>query len=148
MSSCTGTQRNETLTNCVTTPCMDMKTIGIPPCTSTPGQPRNPYGQLHFLQNYSIPVSRLFIHLSNFIAQLKLFFFCDLCRCHFILCHQILVLLVVLLHNFTKHILEIVVTIVFSLFHRIFLLTYDSTSLLSTTFNTTLHFELIYGETL
>ena len=74
MSSCTGTQRNETLTNCVTTPCMDMKTIGIPPCTSTPGQPQNPYGQLHFLQNYSIPVSRLFIHLSNFIAQLKLFF--------------------------------------------------------------------------
>ena len=40
MSSCTGTQRNETLTNCVTTPCMDMKTIGIPPCTGTPGQPR------------------------------------------------------------------------------------------------------------
>ena len=39
VSSCTGTQRNETLTNCVTTPCMDMKTIGIPPCTSTPGQP-------------------------------------------------------------------------------------------------------------
>ena len=26
VSSCTGTQRNETLTNCVTTPCMDMKT--------------------------------------------------------------------------------------------------------------------------
>ena len=39
MSSCTGTQRNETLKNCVTTPCMDMKTIGILPCTSTPGQP-------------------------------------------------------------------------------------------------------------
>ena len=38
VSSCTGTQRNETLTNCVTTPCMDMKTIGIPPCTGTPGQ--------------------------------------------------------------------------------------------------------------
>ena len=31
VSSCTGTQRNKTLTNCVTTPCMDMKTIGIPP---------------------------------------------------------------------------------------------------------------------
>ena len=42
MSSCTGTQRNETLTNCVTTPCMDMKTIGIPPCTGTPGQPQIP----------------------------------------------------------------------------------------------------------
>ena len=40
VSSCTGTQRNQTLTNCVTTPCMDMKTIGIPPCTGTPGQPR------------------------------------------------------------------------------------------------------------
>ena len=40
VSSCTGTQRNETLTNCVTTPCMDIKTIGIPPCTGTPGQPR------------------------------------------------------------------------------------------------------------
>ena len=39
VSSCTGTQRNETLTNCVTTPCMDMKTIGIPPYTGTPGQP-------------------------------------------------------------------------------------------------------------
>ena len=31
VSSCTGTQRNETLTNCITTPCMDMKTIGILP---------------------------------------------------------------------------------------------------------------------
>ena len=41
VSSCTGTQRNETLTNCVTTPCMDVKTIGIPPCTGTPGQPRS-----------------------------------------------------------------------------------------------------------
>ena len=41
VSSCTGTQRNPTLTNCATTPCMDMKTIGIPPCTGTPGQPRN-----------------------------------------------------------------------------------------------------------
>ena len=40
VSSCTSTQRNETLTNCVTTPCMDMKTIGIPPCTGTPGQPQ------------------------------------------------------------------------------------------------------------
>ena len=39
VSSCTGTQRNETLPNCITTPCMDMKTIGIPPCTGTPGQP-------------------------------------------------------------------------------------------------------------
>ena len=39
VSSCTGTQRNETLTNCIKTPCMDMKTIGIPPCTGTPGQP-------------------------------------------------------------------------------------------------------------
>ena len=39
VSLCTGTQRNETLTNCVTTPCVDMKTIGIPPCTGTPGQP-------------------------------------------------------------------------------------------------------------
>ena len=93
--------------------------------------------------------SLAFVYTSvKFYSPVKTFFFCDLCRCHFILCHQILVLLVVLLHNFTKHILEIVVTIVFSLFHRIFLLTYDSTSLLSTTFNTTLHFELIYGETL
>ena len=41
VSSCTGTQRNETLMNCVTTPCMDMKTIGIPPFTGTPGQPRH-----------------------------------------------------------------------------------------------------------
>ena len=40
---CTGTQRNETLTNCVTTLCMDMKTIGIPPCTGTPGQPLKNY---------------------------------------------------------------------------------------------------------
>ena len=41
VSSCTGTQRIETLTNCVTTPCKDMKTIRIPPCTGTPGQPPN-----------------------------------------------------------------------------------------------------------
>ena len=41
VSSCTSTQRNETLTNCVTTPCMDMKTIGIPPCTGTSGQPQS-----------------------------------------------------------------------------------------------------------
>ena len=39
VSSCTSTQRNETLMNCITTPCMDVKTIGIPPCTGTPGQP-------------------------------------------------------------------------------------------------------------
>ena len=39
VSSCTGTQRDETLMNCVTTPCMDMKTIGIPLCTGTPEQP-------------------------------------------------------------------------------------------------------------
>ena len=30
----------KTLMNCVTTPCIDMKTIGIPPCTGTPGQPQ------------------------------------------------------------------------------------------------------------
>ena len=42
VSSCTGIQRNETLTNCVTTPCMDMKTIGIPPCTGTPGHQDSP----------------------------------------------------------------------------------------------------------
>ena len=67
-------------------------------------------------------------------------------ECHFVSCHQILVLLV--LHNFTKYILEIVVTVVLSLFYWISLLIYDSTSLLSTTFITTMHFELIYGETL
>ena len=39
VSSCTGTQKKETLTNCVITPCMVMKTIGIPSCTGTPGQP-------------------------------------------------------------------------------------------------------------
>ena len=39
VSSCTGTQRKETLTNCVITPCMVMKTKGIPSCTGTPGQP-------------------------------------------------------------------------------------------------------------
>ena len=39
MSSCTGTQKKETLTNCVITPCMVMKTKGIPSCTGTPGQP-------------------------------------------------------------------------------------------------------------
>ena len=42
VSSCTGTQKKETLTNCVITPCMVMKTIGIPSCTGTPGQP--PFG--------------------------------------------------------------------------------------------------------
>ena len=39
VSLCTGTQKKETLTNCVITPCMVMKTIGIPSCTGTPGQP-------------------------------------------------------------------------------------------------------------
>ena len=39
VSSCTGTQKKETLTNCVISPCMVMKTIGIPSCTGTPGQP-------------------------------------------------------------------------------------------------------------
>ena len=39
VSSCTGTQRKETLTNCVITPCMVMKTKEIPSCTGTPGQP-------------------------------------------------------------------------------------------------------------
>ena len=39
VSSCTGTQKKETVTNCVITPCMVMKTIGIPSCTGTPGQP-------------------------------------------------------------------------------------------------------------
>ena len=36
-------------------------------------------------------------------------------ECHFVSCHQILVVLV-LLHNFTKYILEIVVTVVLSFF--------------------------------
>ena len=39
VSSCTGTQKKETLTNYVITPCMVMKTKGIPSCTGTPGQP-------------------------------------------------------------------------------------------------------------
>ena len=44
VSSCTGTQKKETLTNCVITPCMVMKTKGIPSCTGTPGQPhRRPH---------------------------------------------------------------------------------------------------------
>ena len=43
VSSCTGTQKKETLTDCVITPCMVMKTKGIPSCTGTPGQPRNFY---------------------------------------------------------------------------------------------------------
>ena len=33
--------KERNINECVTTPCMDMKTIGIPPCTGTPGQPRN-----------------------------------------------------------------------------------------------------------
>ena len=45
VSSCTGTQKKETITNCVITPCMVMKTKGIPSCTGTPGQPR--YLSLH-----------------------------------------------------------------------------------------------------
>ena len=65
VSSCTGTQRNETLTNCVTTPCMDMKTIGIPPCTGTPEQPLNMYW-------YSAPAQDLILHV---ISVLYTFFF-------------------------------------------------------------------------
>ena len=43
VSSCTGTQKKETLTNCVITPCMVMKAKGIPSCTGTPGQPPGCY---------------------------------------------------------------------------------------------------------
>ena len=43
VSSCTGTQKKETLTNCVITPCMVMKTKGIPSCTGTLGQPPGCY---------------------------------------------------------------------------------------------------------
>ena len=57
--------RNETLTNCVTTPCMDMKTIGIPPCTGTPEQPLNMYW-------YSAPAQDLILHV---ISVLYTFFF-------------------------------------------------------------------------
>ena len=57
--------RNETLTNCVTTPCMDMKTIGIPPCTGTPEQPINMYW-------YSAPAQDLILHV---ISVLYTFFF-------------------------------------------------------------------------
>ena len=32
-------KKNETSTNCVTTPCMDMKTKGIPPCTGHQDSP-------------------------------------------------------------------------------------------------------------
>ena len=74
VSSCTGTQRNETLTNCVTTPCMDVKTIGIPPCTGTPGQPQDfsPWmasnlrnlPEMNFSQLYDYPVvSREYRHI-------------------------------------------------------------------------------------
>ena len=31
--------KERNINECVTTPCMDVKTIGIPPCTGTPGQP-------------------------------------------------------------------------------------------------------------
>ena len=57
--------RNETLTNCITTPCMDMKTIGIPPCTGTPEQPLNMYW-------YSAPAPDLILHV---ISVLYTFFF-------------------------------------------------------------------------
>ena len=55
VSSCTGTQRNETLTNCVTTPCMNVKTIGIPPCTGTPGQPPLQHCSTHIHYNKRPP---------------------------------------------------------------------------------------------
>lgn len=38
LSSCSGTQGDETLTKCVTAPCMDIKTIGNLWCTGTPWQ--------------------------------------------------------------------------------------------------------------
>ena len=50
MSSCTGTQKKETLTNCVITPCMVMKTKGIPSCTGTPGQPPKMHASVHKLE--------------------------------------------------------------------------------------------------
>ena len=58
VSSCTGTQKKETLTNCVITPCMVMKTKGIPSCTGTPGQPPlHPKVIMHILHTvlYTFP---------------------------------------------------------------------------------------------
>ena len=64
VSSCTGTQRKETLTNCVITPCMVMKTKGIPSCTGTPGQPRE-FGLLDFLADIYNVSCYLFKCLSD-----------------------------------------------------------------------------------
>ena len=58
VSSCTGTQKKETLTNCVITPCMVMKTIGIPSCTGTPGQPRSLEPYLNYCATTTIAYSR------------------------------------------------------------------------------------------
>ena len=59
VSSCTGTQKKETLTNCVITPCMVMKTKGIPSCTGTPGQPPK-----FCQQNKHIPLKKMIIRTT------------------------------------------------------------------------------------
>ena len=66
VSSCTGTQKKETLTNCVITPCMVMKTKGIPSCTGTPGQPPGCYC-LWSLQSSLLAICSLLDPLEIFL---------------------------------------------------------------------------------
>ena len=83
VSSCTGTQRKETSTNCVITPYMVMKTKGIPSCTGTPGQP--PFMELIYERKlglyFSLLISLVLKIFSEFqIKQIeeviwKVFFF-------------------------------------------------------------------------
>ena len=70
VSSCTGTQRKETLTNCVITPCMVMKTKGIPSCTGTPGQP--PFMELIYERKLGLYFSLLISLVLKIFSEFQI----------------------------------------------------------------------------
>ena len=70
VSSCTGTQRKETLTNCVITPYMVMKTKGIPSCTGTPGQP--PFMELIYERKLGLYFSLLISLVPKIFSEFQI----------------------------------------------------------------------------
>ena len=69
-SSCTGTQRKETSTNCVITPYMVMKTKGIPSCTGTPGQP--PFMELIYERKLGLYFSLLISLVLKIFSEFQI----------------------------------------------------------------------------
>ena len=54
VSSCTMYTKEGNINECVISPCMVMKTIGIPSCTGTPGQPRKFVKCYAWISSYSV----------------------------------------------------------------------------------------------